>query len=234
MTTALLLAADFDGTLAEISLDPSAATLDPQFAAFLRRAADIEGVEVAIISGRDLDDLSSRVRDLPAYLSGSHGLEIKGPTGKPLRETAPLEIELDAAIEREAKALGMLVEKKRHGISLHWRGLPIDSHHPLLASFRDWATTNQLDLIRGRRVLEARRHGGGKEDALRFLTATTGAQRVVYAGDDLTDFAALGFAAARGRAYFVTSHEREAPSIAIGVNSRDDLLRCFIEETNRV
>lgn len=234
MTTALLLAADFDGTLAEISVDPDAATLDPQFGAFLRRAVEIEGVEVAIISGRDLDDLSARVRNIPAYLSGSHGLEIKGPGGASLREATPLDVRLDPQIEREATRIGIRVERKRHGISMHWRGLPIDSHHPLLASFRDWATSNNLDLIRGRRVLEARIPGGGKEDALRFLAATTEAQRVVYAGDDLTDYAALGFAAARGRAYFVTSNEREAPSIATGLRSRDDLLRCFIEETNRL
>lgn len=40
------------------------------------------------------------------------------------------------------------------------------------------------------------------------------AQRVVYAGDDTTDFEALAFAAEFGRAIFVASDERRPPDIS--------------------
>lgn len=231
----LLIALDFDGTVAPIQSDPAAVAIDPAIAAFLRRAALTRGVCTAIVSGRDVDDLSARLSGIPAYLAGSHGLEILSPRGTPLREAPPLGVALDDSIERDAAANGIRIERKKHAISLHWREAPaVDDSHPLIDAFRRWATSHQLDLIHGRRVLEARCRGGGKEDALRYLTVATDARRVVYAGDDLTDFAALRFAAARGRAYFVASDERDAPPVAISVASHDELLRNLINELNKV
>jgi trehalose 6-phosphate phosphatase len=227
----LLLAADFDGTLSAISPDPGVVTIDPAMAAFLRRAAAMDGVAIAIISGRDVEDLSLRVKEVPAYLAGSHGLEIRSPHGQLLREAAPLDASLDPRIERDARALGVRIERKKHAIALHWREAPqVDESHPIVAAFREWAAAHDLDVIGGRRVVEARCHGGGKEDALRHLATITGAQRVIYAGDDLTDFHALRYAAARGRAYFVASDEREPPPVATTVQSRDELLRMLIAE----
>jgi trehalose-phosphatase len=200
-------------------------------AAFLRRVAEQEGVDIAIISGRDLDDLSLRIKDVPAYLAGSHGLEIRSPQGQVLREAEPLRAVLDPEIEREARALGVRIERKKHAIAMHWRETPhVDEWHPIVHAFREWAASHGLDVIGGRRVVEARCHGGGKEDALRQLAAITGAQRIIYAGDDLTDFLALRYAAARGRAFFVASDEREPPPIATKVQSRDELLRLLITE----
>ena len=142
---------------------------------------------------------------------------------------------LDRAIERQAAEIGVRVERKKHAVALHWREAPeVDESHPLIAKFRLWAHSSGLVVIDGRRVVEARCRGGGKEDALRYLAQCTDARRVVYAGDDLTDFAALRFAAARGRAFFVSSDEREAPAIAVAVKSRDELLRQLIDEMNRV
>jgi len=232
--TELLLAADFDGTISAISHDPDDVTIDPVAATFLRRASATDGVVVAILSGRDVDDLSSRVDSVHAYLSGSHGLEVRSPYGKMLREVAPLAVSLDADLERDAKSLGIRIERKKHAIALHWRGAPhIDESHPILDAFRAWADANDLEWIGGRRVLEARAHGGGKEDALRFLATITSAHRVLYAGDDLTDFPALRYASARGRAFFVANEEREAPPFATTVHSRDELLRELAAEVHR-
>jgi hypothetical protein len=60
--------------------------------------------------------------------------------------------------------------------------------------------------------VEARCRGGGKDEALRWLALTTGAGRVVYAGDDLTDFGPLRFASENGVAFFVASAERKPPA----------------------
>lgn len=233
--TQLLLALDFDGTIAAIADDPASVAIEPQFASFLRRASAKTAVAVAIVSGRDIDDLAARVRDVPAYLAGSHGLEISSPSGARLRQAAALSLALDPEIESNAQDAGLRIERKKHAVAIHWREAPkVEESHPAIQAFARWATANQLDLIRGRRVLEARTRGGGKEDALRYLTACTDAQSVVYAGDDFTDFAAIRFAAARGRGFFVASDEREAPSVAITVASRDALLRQLMEELNRV
>ena len=234
MTAGLLIAVDFDGTVAAIATDPRAVAIDGQFASFFRRASEIDGIAVAIVSGRDVDDLSARIRDMPVYLAGSHGLEILSPDRRWLRRAEALVVDLAPEITATAARLGARIERKKHAVALHWRDTPaVNGSHPLVQSFRAWAASNGLDVIEGRRVVEARSRGGGKEDALRHLAQITGASRVVYAGDDLTDFAALRFAAARGRAFFVASDEREAPTIATTVRSRDELLRHLIEELNR-
>jgi hypothetical protein len=57
-----------------------------------------------------------------------------------------------------------------------------------------------------------------------------GATRVVYAGDDLTDFGALRFAAEHGRAVFVASSEREPPPGVTVVASLRELFRLIRQE----
>jgi trehalose-phosphatase len=234
MTARLLLASDFDGTLAAICNDPGGVVIDPAFAALFRSIPAIPDIETAIISGRDIDDLATRVGGVSAYLAGSHGLEIRSPGGNPLRTQPPLVIDLDPSIESEARALGVRIERKKHALALHWReARGIDLSHPLISKFCNWGRDHHLDLIEGRRVVEARSPGGGKEDTLRYLADRTGAREVIYAGDDLTDFDALRFAATRGHAYFMASDERQPPAGVTVVRSREELLTAFQEALGR-
>ncbi|HSN69718.1 MAG TPA: hypothetical protein VLV48_10760 [Thermoanaerobaculia bacterium] len=104
-----------------------------------------------------------------------------------------------------------------------------DHSHPLVADFEEWAGSEGLAVIRGRCVSEACTGESSKEEVLRAIAAQTGAEQIVYAGDDLTDFAALGFAASKGRAFLVASDERpEPPPPGVEtVGSREELLRAF-------
>jgi trehalose 6-phosphate phosphatase len=56
-----LLAFDFDGTLAPIQDDPSVVRIDRAAATLLAETSHMEGLVVAIVSGRDADDLAARV-----------------------------------------------------------------------------------------------------------------------------------------------------------------------------
>ena len=69
-----LLAFDFDGTLAPIRDDPSQVQLDRGAAALLAETTQMEGVVVAIVSGRDADDLTTRVNAPGAYIIASHSI----------------------------------------------------------------------------------------------------------------------------------------------------------------
>jgi trehalose-phosphatase len=204
---------------------------DPELATFLCEAAQVEGVAVAIISGRALDDLAHRVGAIPAFLAGSHGLEIRDPSGHVLREAPPVRVDLDGNLELAVQAAGARIERKRHGIALHWRGVPgFDGTHPIVGRFRDWAEASGLELIDGRRVVEAGPPGGGKARALEFIADHVAAERVVYAGDDFTDFPALAFASTRGRALFIRSNERDPAPGAEELGSRAELLQAFAME----
>lgn len=225
-----LLAFDFDGTLAPIRDDPSEVELDRGAAALLAETTHREGIVVAIVSGRDADDLAARIDFPGAYLIASHGLEIRGPGGVVVRDTPPLAIELGSELAREIAGSGLRLESKKHALALHWRGIPYEAIEPVVAMFRGWARERGLDAIEGRCVVEARHAGGGKEEALRWLAHAVGAARVVYAGDDITDFGPLKFAAENGRALFVASDEREPPPGVTVVGSFRELFRLIREE----
>ncbi|HVR42384.1 MAG TPA: trehalose-phosphatase [Thermoanaerobaculia bacterium] len=234
--TRLLLASDFDGTLAPIHPDPDAVRIDPRALELLRGAAQMERVQLALVSGRDVDDLRARAGGLPAWYSGSHGLEIVAPDGSRVKTTEPWSGRPDPDWLQRASAAGLRLEPKRYGIGVHWRGAAgIDESHPLIRELEEWAAARGLSLIHGRMVVEASVAGSTKRDVLAFLADRTGAERIVYAGDDLTDFPALELAATRGRGLFVASAERPegAPPGVETVRDRDELLAAFEQELAR-
>jgi trehalose-phosphatase len=225
-----LLAFDFDGTLAPICENPSKVQMSRGAALMLREATRMRGVAVAVASGRDAEDIATRIGLPGAYIIGSHGLEIRAPGGVLIRDSPPLGIDFDERLRGEIERSGLRVERKKHGIALHWRGLDSEQMPGLLHGFRSWARSARLDVIEGRCVAEARCHGGGKEEALRWLASAIGAARVMYAGDDLTDFGALRFAAERGLGVFVANSDVVAPPGVTVVESFRELLRLVREE----
>jgi alpha,alpha-trehalase len=199
-------------------------------AALLNEATRVRGLVVAIVSGRDVDDLASRTRANGAYIIGSHGLEIRDPGGVVVRDSPPLDCQPEDELRIPIEETGLRLERKKHAIALHWRGISESAAAPLAERFRAWAWSADLDIIEGRRVVEARCRGASKEDALRWLARAIGAARVIYAGDDLTDFGALQFAAERGRGVFIANGERIAPPGVTVVHSFPDLFRLIRKE----
>src|SRR5215218_2957649 len=72
----LLVACDYDGTLAPLKDDPAHAIPMPEAASAIRSLASLPQTTVAVISGRALRDLAALSR-LPSevHLVGSHGSE---------------------------------------------------------------------------------------------------------------------------------------------------------------
>lgn len=210
----LLLATDFDGTVAPIVSRPFDAAISPLAHSVLDGCSRSQHVVVAVITGRDIGDVRPRLNGLKAIIAGSHGLECAGADGTPLWQTAN-EIEpLPDDLTGDLSSAGFLVEKKRFSIAIHYRTRPDRAvEREPLARFAMWAQQQQLTLIDGRKVFEARVPGRTKGQALRELAALFRCDRVVYAGDDSTDFDALSFAASRGRGIFVESTEHRTPVI---------------------
>lgn len=225
-----LLAFDFDGTLAPIRNDPAEVRMSRGAAELLIEASGMQGVVVAIVSGRDADDIVARADVPDVYLVGSHGLEIRAPGGVVVRDAPPFETTVDPSLAVAIDESGMRVERKKHAVALHWRGLDVSTVVPITDRFRQWAREADLDLIEGRCVVEARMPGGGKEEALRWLASAIGASRVIYAGDDVTDFGALRFAAEHGRGVFIANSERVAPPGVTVVESFRELFHLIREE----
>ena len=232
----LLLATDFDGTVAGIVDDPGAATLDGDAKRVLARATRSPRISVALVSGRDVEDLDSRSELSGVWLAGSHGREIRRPDGSWLARAEPVTERPDDELLHALRSSGFRIEEKKFGLAIHWRERPsIPDDHPAIRSFDSWARSAGLEVITGRRVAEARSAGADKQEALQRIAAELEPARVVYAGDDLTDFGALRWAATRGRGVFVTSDEREGPGRDVEqAGSRAELLAIFESEIRTV
>ena len=76
----LLVASDYDGVLARLRDDPAAAVPEPGIGDLLARLAAVDGVTVALVSGRGVDDLrTTSGLSGPFHWVGSHGAEFDGP-----------------------------------------------------------------------------------------------------------------------------------------------------------
>lgn len=189
-TPRLLLATDFDGTLAEIVSDHTAARAHPEGLALLRRAASMPQTCVAIVSGRSLADLKSRVGEIPgAWLVGSHGAEIDGPR---LTRTLPdLARVLDPLQKRLAtlapESQGFRLERKPASIAVHYREVDPKLVPGVISRLEEMASGSNLSTRPGKMVLELVAVKADKGTGVKQVAFFAGATGTYYAGDDLTD-----------------------------------------------
>jgi trehalose-phosphatase len=117
---------DFDGTLTPIVEEPGQARLSPETTRVLSSLSSLEGVLVAIVSGRSLADLCGRVGIESIVYAGNHGLEICGrglnfvePFAQRKSQVLP---ELCETLSATVHAVrGAVVENKGLTASVHYR-----------------------------------------------------------------------------------------------------------------
>lgn len=201
-TDRLLVALDFDGTLAPLVDRPEDARATNRARTAIERLAGADDTRVAIVSGRALASLRE-VADPPqgALLSGSHGVELQLDTGGVTIDLRDAEL---AALERLTRILeevasgaeGAWVEWKPAGLALHTRKVASVTAVELQRTARERveAEIPELTVRSGKGVLEFSVRPSDKGEALTRLRQHSGASAVVYVGDDVTDedaFAAL-------------------------------------------
>ena len=118
----LLVACDYDGTIAPIVDDPMKALPLRDTSVALRGLANLPQTEVAVISGRSLRDLAALSR-LPAeiHLVGSHGTEFDIDFALDLDPTLRERLTqlLDALTSVVAAHPGLSLEKKPASVAVH-------------------------------------------------------------------------------------------------------------------
>jgi trehalose 6-phosphate phosphatase len=182
----LLVASDYDGVLAPLVDDPSAAAPLEGVADVLRRIAAVPGVTVAMISGRGVEDLR-RTSGFGGALRfvGSHGAEYDGPlAGDLAARRDALREELAPVVSRTP---GARLEVKPAGVAVHVRQVADrEAAGVLLERLRSSADPS-LTLKPGKDVLEIAVLDADKGTALRRLRDELGAGASIYLGDDRTD-----------------------------------------------
>jgi trehalose 6-phosphate phosphatase len=190
----LLVASDYDGVLARLRDVPSAAVPEPGVAEVLARLAAVDGVTVALVSGRGVTDLRTTSGLTGPYRwVGSHGAEFDGPL---TRELADRRDDLAARLAPVVAGTdGARVEVKPASVAVHVRQVSDPAAAAAVLEEARSLADSSLTMKPGKDVLELAVTDADKGSALLRLAGELGAAATVYLGDDLTDedgFRALG------------------------------------------
>ena len=237
----VLVAADFDGVLAPLVTDPLKSRALPGGLEALRAAAALEGVTVALVSGRDLATLASLTGIEPddgVALIGSHGAQTS------LEPTADAAFLDDAATARlaalriELEEIGsrypaVRLEHKPSAVALHTRGVEASV---AAAATRDahevGARHTGVHVMPGKQVVELTVIDANKGSALVDLARRSGSDATLYLGDDVTDERA--FAVMDPLSGHVTIKVGDGETLAAqrvsGPEAVVELLRLFVDE----
>ncbi|MFK0235772.1 trehalose-phosphatase [Streptomyces vinaceus] len=198
-----VVALDFDGTLAEIVPDPDQARAHPGAVPALSALAP-EVASVAVITGRP-----AGVAVRYGGFAGAPGLEhlvvlghygaerwdavtgiVQAPAEHP--GVAAVRAELPGFLDSIGAWRGTWIEEKGRALAVHTRRAadPDAAFAALREPLTELAARHGLMVEPGRAVLELRPPGMDKGVALTEYLAETGAEAVLYAGDDLGDLAA--------------------------------------------
>jgi alpha,alpha-trehalase len=231
---------DFDGTLSPIVEDPGDATLPEETRRALERL--VSRGFVAVVSGRGLDDLRTRVAVPGIVLVGSHGFEIVSPDGRRIErpEAAAFLPELDAAErtlrEQLASLEGVHVERKRWAIAAHYRRAPHRGPEVEQAIRQVAGEHPSLTVSGGKKVIELRPDvDWDKGAAVRWLEGSLvppGAVPV-FIGDDLTDEDAFREIEARGVSIVVLGEDRRETEAEFSLDGPDEV-RAFLVRLGEV
>jgi trehalose-phosphatase len=230
---------DFDGTIARIDPDPTAAVIEPLARRSLRRLSSVAArqpgrIVIAVLSGRGVADVAARVRVGGLEYHGNHGLEQgwlpRG--GRAERIDVRHDPELLAwheTAERIGHRVGahldedwLFVERRGPSVAFHFRQAadPADARDRVVAAVdaavRDLGIAggpDGMERFEGRKIVELRPEGaGGKGAAVARLIDRVRPGAVVVLGDDRSDAEAFVVVRAASQAGTV------ADALAIGIH----------------
>ncbi|RNC80856.1 MAG: trehalose-phosphatase [Phycisphaera sp.] len=187
----LLIACDYDGTLAPIVSNPSDARADRESLVALRALAHLPSTHVAVISGRSLSDLSEMMGETDGiHLVGSHGSEFDvGFAQEISKEAKELRDRVLEELERVAETGdGFGIETKPASIAFHYRNAnEVKAQEAVRTIESGCAAWDGVHVKRGKMVIELGVVNTNKGKALETLRKRLGASACLFMGDDVTD-----------------------------------------------
>ncbi|MGW2637578.1 trehalose-phosphatase [Streptomyces sp. NPDC001348] len=195
---------DFDGTLAPIVADPDQARAHPRAVPALAALAP-KVASVAVVTGRPAG-VAVRYGGFAGVpglehlvVLGHYGAERWDAVSGTVNAPAPhpgvtaVRAELPGFLDRIGAWHGTWIEEKGRAVAVHTRRAedPQAAFEALREPLTDLAARNGLIVEPGRMVLELRPPGMDKGVALLEYVRETGAEAVLYAGDDLGDLPAF-------------------------------------------
>jgi trehalose 6-phosphate phosphatase len=186
----LLVALDFDGTLAPIVRVPEDAAMRPSTAALLAEVARL--YPCVVISGRARADVKKRLQGIPLRaVLGNHGMEPGRGLATARKAVATWRRQLGTLLP---KVPGLIVEDKHASLAIHYRraSARAQRRQQILAA---------VDKLHDARVVEGKmvvnvlpKSAPDKGVALLLLCKRLRCEAALYVGDDVTDEDAFGLA----------------------------------------
>jgi len=182
-----VLAFDFDGTLAPIVARPDQAHVPDAVANGLARLA--RGLPVAVVTGRSVADVRTRLGFEPRWVIGNHGAEDPdvGPPSAASQALDALRHRI-AAREESLVEAGVEVEDKRYSLALHYRLAPDPGRALVCIEDLLQGIEPALKRFGGKCVVNVLATGlPDKGDAVAALVHRAAAGAAVFVGDDVND-----------------------------------------------
>jgi trehalose 6-phosphate phosphatase len=179
----VLLAFDFDGTLAPIVADPDRAAMRATTRALLAQLA--ARYPCVVISGRARADARRRLCGVPlADVIGNHGIEPWRGLASSRHAVRRWRPQVDRGL---AGVAHVMVEDKGHSIAIHYRRAP-DKKATRAAIAAAVAALRNVRLVPGKQVVNLLPRGApDKGIALESARIRLGCDSAIYVGDDDTD-----------------------------------------------
>lgn len=179
----VLLAFDYDGTLAPIVEDPDRALMRTQTRELLEEATKL--YPTIVISGRAKDDARRLLHGVGvSQVVGNHGLEPWPGTAEPIVQVRRW---LSVLMERLAHFKGVQIEDKNFSLAIHYRRSR-EKKKARAAILRAAALLSDVRIIGGKQVINILPHGAPhKGIALERERERLGCDTAIYTGDDETD-----------------------------------------------
>ncbi|XP_060530231.1 uncharacterized protein LOC132704325 isoform X2 [Cylas formicarius] len=230
-TLKLALLLDYDGTLAPIAPHPDLAIIPAETKNILQRLSNMSDVYIAIVSGRNVDNVKAMVGIDGITYAGNHGLEILHPDGTKFVHPMPTEFhnkvgELMRQLQETVCRDGAWVENKGALLTFHFRETPVHLRAGLEVQARKMIQDAGFTVGKAHCAIEAKppvqwNKGRASIYILRTAFGVDWSERIriIYVGDDATDEDAMlalkGMAATfrvTSSHIIKTSAERRLPS----------------------
>nr|CAD7257546.1 unnamed protein product [Timema shepardi] len=195
----LALLLDYDGTLAPLAHHPDLAVIPPETKNIIERLANFPDVYIAIISGRNVNNVKEMVGIEGITYAGNHGLEILHPDGSKFVHPMPVEYENNVKtllkdLQDKVCKQGAWVENKGALLTFHYRETPVNIRPDMVAEAKKMIKDAGFLAGQAHCAIEAKppvEWDKGRA-SLYILRTQFGVDwseriRIIYVGDDTTD-----------------------------------------------
>lgn len=185
---------DFDGTLSPIVSHPQQAALPLETKETLGKLATNEKVSIAVISGRDLKNLKSRINLPGIEYFGNYGLEYEDSDGiigfdKSDKFIDSIRKFIDEIHPKLKRFAGVVLENKKYTLSIHYRNMAKQFLPQLKKEISNTLSVHpKLRLAEGKKVFEIfAKDFQPKGKIVEKLINVNKNHLPIYIGDDTSD-----------------------------------------------